>query len=146
MLNHCSFIGNLGRDPEVKILSSGARVVSFSLAVSERWKDKNGERQEKTTWVPIVIWNEGLGRVAESYLRKGSKVYVSGALQIRKYTAQDMTERYATEVVLGKFRGELVLLGDKGGGGRGDQDSQTSWGDPAPGRKTPDGLDDEIPF
>lgn len=136
MLNHCSFIGNLGRDPEVKILSSGARVVSFSLAVSERWKDKNGERQEKTTWVPIVIWNDGLGRVAESYLRKGSKVYVSGALQIRKYTAQDMTERYATEVVLGKFRGELVLLDGRLDGG----------GDPAPGRKTPDGLDDEIPF
>ena len=136
MLNSCSFIGNLGRDPEVKTLSSGARVVNFSLAVSERWKDKNGERQEKTTWVPIVIWNEGLGRVAESYLRKGSKVYVSGALQIRKYTAQDTTERYATEVVLGKFRGELVLLDGRRDDGI-DQDSQKSWGDPAP---------DEIPF
>ncbi len=144
MLNHCSFIGNLGRDPEVRTLSNGARVVSFSIAVSERWKDKNGERQEKTTWVPIVIWNEGLGRVAENYLRKGSKVYVSGALQIRKYTAQDTTERYATEIVLGKFRGEMVLLDGRRDDG-GDQDRETSWGAPAPGNR-PSDLDDEIPF
>ena len=151
MLNRCEFIGNLGKDPEVKHLSNGDRVVNFSLAVSERWKDRNsGERKEKTTWVPVVIWNQGLGEVAERYLRKGSKIYVSGAFTVRKWTAQDGSDRYATEIVLGKFRGELVLLGDKGGEHAGgvDQDRQTSWGSPAPGAgiRPADGFDDEIPF
>lgn len=110
MLNRCEFIGNLGKDPEGKTLTSGGRVVSFTIAISEKWTDKNGERKEKTTWVPVVIWNEKLGEIAERYLTKGSKVYIAGAFVHRKYAADSGIEKYTTEIVLQKFRGELVLL------------------------------------
>ena len=145
MLNRCEFIGNLGRDPEVKN-TAGGRVVSFSLAVSEKWTDKSGERKEKTTWIPIVIWNDNIGEVAERYLRKGSKVYVAGSFATRKWTGSDGQDKYATEVVLQKFRGELMLLdGREGGGG------DTYAGSPAlSGRGSKpaatDAFDDTIPF
>lgn len=141
MLNNCCFIGHLGKDPEVRHLSSGGRVVNFSLAVSERWTDKSsGERKEKTTWVPVVIWNDKLGEVAERYLRKGSKVYVAGAFSVRKWTGQDGLDKYATEIVLGRFRGELIMLGDRKSGDDVGGDTARS-----PSSAPPD-FDDDIPF
>ena len=108
-VNKVILVGNLGRDPEGRDVG-GARVVNMRLATSESWKDKSGERQERTEWHSVVIWNERLAEVAEKYLRKGSKVYVEGGLQTRKWTDKSGAERYSTEVVLSKFRGELVLL------------------------------------
>jgi single-strand DNA-binding protein len=113
MLNSCSFIGRLGKDPEGKTLSSGGRVVNFSIAVSERWTSKDGEKKERTTWVPIVIWNENLGEVAERYLRKGSMVFITGAFITRKWTDASGTEKYTTEIVLQRFRGEMVMLSSR---------------------------------
>lgn|SRR5512146_2060382 len=113
-LNLCQFIGNLGRDPEVRRLSSGEPVVNLSLAVSESWRDKNsGERKEKTEWVRVTIFNENLAKVAEQYLRKGSKVYLSGQMQTRKWTDKDGADKYSTEIVLNRFKGELVMLDSK---------------------------------
>lgn len=137
MLNRCEFIGNLGKDPEVRTMQSGGKVASFSIAVSSRWTDKeSGEKKERTTWVPIVIFNEVLISVAERFLRKGSKVYVAGEFSVRSYE-KDGSTRYSTEVVLQRFRGELQLLDGKqdggdsggygsgyGGGGQGDLDSE----------------------
>ena len=134
MLNKCCFIGNLGRDPEVRQVG-GKKVVNLSLAVSERWKNAEGERQERTEWVKVVIWNEKIADVAERYLSKGSKVYVEGQLQTRKWTGNDGVEKYTTEVVLQRFRGELVMLGDKG-------DAQPK----AAAKTSSMDLDDEIPF
>ena len=133
-LNKVMLIGNVGRDPEVRTIN-GSKVVNLSLAVSERWKGADGERQERTEWVRVVIWNERLADVADRYLTKGSKVYIEGQLQTRKWTDKDGLERYTTEVVLQRFRGELVMLGDKG-------DAQPK---AAPNPSSPD-LDDEIPF
>ena len=138
MLNRCEFIGRLGRDLEVRNLPSGGRVVNFSLAVSERWTDKSGERKEKTTWVPVVIWDDKLGEIAERYLRKGSKCYIAGAFTTRKWTDQDGQERYTTEVVLQKFRGELVLLDGR--------DSSPDQPAREQRRGQRDDFDDEIPF
>ena len=110
--------GNLGKDPEARSMGSGGEVVSFSIATSENWNDKqSGEKREKTEWHNIVIFNENLGRIAKQYLRKGSSVYVEGQLQTRKWTDRDNNERYTTEVVLQRFRGELTLLGGRDGGG-----------------------------
>ena len=109
-LNKVCLIGNLGKDPEVRSTQSGDKIVSFSVATSERWKDKSGERREKTEWHNVVIFNEGLAGVAERFLRKGSKVYVEGAMKTRKWTDRDGNERYSTEVVLQRFNGVLVLL------------------------------------
>lgn len=110
-LNKVLLIGNLGRDPESRSLSNGSRVCNFSVATSETWKDKNsGVRKERTEWVNVVIFNDGLIGIAEKYLRKGSKVYIEGQLQTRKWTDKDGAERYTTEVVLQKYRGEMVLL------------------------------------
>ena len=141
-VNKVILIGNLGRDPEGKDVG-GQRMVRMSIATSERWTSKDtGEKKESTTWHNVVIWNEKLAEIAERYLRKGSKVYVEGALQTRKWTDKDGVERYSTEVVLQKFRGELVMLGD----GKGGDDA------PAPAsreRRAPEAaldLDDEIPF
>lgn len=118
MLNKVCLIGNLGADPEVRSLAGGELVVNLRLATSEHWKDKTtGERKEKTEWHRVVIFNEGIAKVAQSYLRKGSKVYVEGQLQTRKWTNKDGAEQYSTEVVLQRFRGELVLLDPKGEGG-----------------------------
>ncbi len=116
-VNKVILVGNLGRDPEVRRLSSGDPVVNFSIATSETWKDKSsGERKEKTEWHNVVIYNENLGRVAEQYLKKGSKVYIEGQLQTREYTDKEGQQRKTTEVVLQRFRGELAILDSRGGG------------------------------
>ena len=125
-VNKVILIGNLGRDPEVRTFGNGGKVCNLRIATSETWKDKNtGERREKTEWHSVAIFNDGLVRIAEQYLRKGSKVYIEGALQTRKYQAQDGTDRYSTEVVLQGFGGTLTMLygrdGSSQGGGGGDQ-------------------------
>lgn len=110
-VNKVILIGNLGRDPESRTFASGDKVVSFSLATTESWRDKaTGERKDKTEWHNVSVFNENIGRVVEQYCRKGSKVYLEGALQTRKYTDKDGNERSSTEIVLQKFRGELTLL------------------------------------
>src|SRR5215204_3373399 len=117
-VNKVILVGNLGKDPEVRRMGSGEPVVNLSLATSESWKDKaTGERKEKTEWHRVVIFNEKLARVAEQYLKKGSKVYVEGQLQTRKWTDQSGQEKYSTEVVIQRFRGDLTLLDGRGGGG-----------------------------
>src|SRR5919107_932825 len=119
-VNKVILVGNLGDDPESRSLNNGGEVVNMRVATSENWKDKDGNRQERTEWHRVVIFNENLGRVAKSYLRKGSKVYLEGQLQTRKWTDQSGADRYSTEVVLQRFRGELVLLDSRGGGGGGE--------------------------
>ncbi len=123
-VNKVILVGNLGRDPEIRNTQDGAKIVQLSIATSERWKDRNtGEPRERTEWHRVVIFNENLGRVAEQYLRKGSSVYLEGQLQTRKWTDQQGVEKYTTEVVLQRYRGELTLLGGRGdaaGGGFGD--------------------------
>ena len=120
-VNKVILVGNLGADPEARSLNNGGEVVNMRVATSENWKDRDGNRQERTEWHNVVIFNENLGRVAKSYLRKGSKVYLEGQIQTRKWTDQSGNDRYTTEVVLQRFRGELVLLDSRegGGGGRG---------------------------
>ena len=121
-VNKVILVGNLGRDPEIRTLNSGDRVANLRIATSETWRDKaSGERKEKTEWHQVVIFNENLVKVAENYLKKGSTVYIEGALQTRKWTDQQGVEKYSTEIVLQKFRGELTMLGGRGGGG-GDSD------------------------
>ncbi len=119
-VNKVILIGNLGRDPESRSFANGGKVCNLRIATSESWKDKSGERKEKTEWHAVTIFNEALAGVAEKYLRKGSKVYIEGQLQTRKWTDQAGVEKYATEVVLQGFNGTLVLLdkptGDQGGG------------------------------
>jgi single-strand DNA-binding protein len=121
-VNKVIVVGNLGADPEVRRLNSGEPVVNIRVATSESWRDKSsGERREKTEWHNIVIFNDNLAKVAEQYLKKGMKVYVEGQLQTRKWTDQQGQERYTTEIVLQKFRGELQMLdgrGESGGGGQ----------------------------
>ena len=142
-VNKVVLIGNLGKDPEVRRMTSGEPVVNLSVATSETWKDKNsGERKEKTEWHRVVIFNENLAKVAEQYLRKGSKVYLEGALQTRKWTDKDGAEKYSTEVVLQRFRGELVMLDTRGGEGGG---SRSGAGE-APASFQRDEMEDEIPF
>jgi len=117
-VNKVILIGNLGKDPEVRRLNSGDPVVNLRIATSETWKDKaSGERKERTEWHNVVIFNENLARVAEQFLKKGSKVYVEGQLQTRKYTDQSGQEKYSTEVVLQRFRGELTILDGRSGAG-----------------------------
>src|SRR5436190_3625018 len=116
-VNKVILVGNLGRDPEVRHTQDGKAIVNLNIATSENWRDKQtGERKEKTEWHRVVIFNEALGKVAEQYLKKGAKVYIEGQLQTRKYTDKDGVEKYSTEVVLQKFRGELTMLDGKGGG------------------------------
>src|SRR5580658_11268108 len=126
-VNKVILVGNLGRDPEIRTLNSGDRVANFSIATSETWRDRNsGERKERTEWHRVVIFNDNLVKVAESYLRKGSKIYLEGSLQTRKYTDNAGAERYSTEVVLQKFRGELTMLDGRGeGGGAGVADRES---------------------
>jgi single-strand DNA-binding protein len=116
-VNKVILVGNLGDDPEARSLNNGGEVVNMRVATSENWKDKDGNRQERTEWHRVVIFNENLGRVAKSYLKKGSKVYLEGQIQTRKWQDQSGADRYSTEVVLQRFRGELVLLDSRGGGG-----------------------------
>jgi single-strand DNA-binding protein len=121
-VNKVILVGHLGADPEARTFSNGNEVVNLRLATSESWKDRDGNRQEKTEWHSVAIFNENLGRVAKNYLRKGSKVYLEGQLQTRKWQDQSGSDRYSTEIVLQKFRGELVLLDakqDSRGGGSG---------------------------
>ena len=145
-VNKVILVGNLGKDPEVRRMQSGDPVVNLSLATSETWRDKaSGERKEKTEWHRVVIFNKNLAEVAEKYLRKGSKVYVEGALQTRKWTDKDGDEKYSTEVVLQNFRGELTMLDSKGEGGGGQGRGQFRR------RRRPANfdrseMDDEIPF
>jgi single-strand DNA-binding protein len=118
-VNKVILVGNLGADPEARSLNNGGEVVNMRIATSETWKDREGQRQERTEWHNVVIFNENLGRVAKSYLRKGSKVYIEGQIQTRKWTDQSGNDRYTTEIVLQKFRGELQLLDSRDGGGGG---------------------------
>jgi single-strand DNA-binding protein len=155
-VNKVILVGNLGRDPEVRHTQDGTKIVHLSLATSERWRDRSsGENRERTEWHRVVIFNERLGEIAEKYLAKGRTVYLEGQLQTRKWTDQSGQERYTTEVVLQRFRGELTLLGGRGedagyGGGPPDDDEGRgpSGGGGGGGRKSSnyDDLDDEIPF
>ena len=158
-VNKVILVGNLGADPDARTLNSCGEVVNMRVATSESWKDRDGNRQERTEWHNVVIFNENLGRVAKSYLRKGSKVYLEGQLQTRKWQDQSGNDKYTTEIVLQRFRGELVLLDSRegGGGGRGsfneDEDFGGSGG-PAPARNQSrpqpaafdTDLDDDVPF
>jgi single-strand DNA-binding protein len=175
-VNKVILIGNLGRDPEVRSMQDGGKIVQLSVATSESWRDRtSGERRERTEWHRVVIFNEQLAKIAEQYLRKGSTIYIEGQLQTRKWTDQQGQEKYTTEIVLQRYRGELTMLGGRseggsgggGGGGGGydgyDQGGGDSYGGgggsgpgggggggrggPAPGPAGgPDDLDDEIPF
>ena len=117
-VNKVILVGNLGRDPEVRAMQNGDRVANLRIATSESWRDQqSGERKERTEWHQVVIWNQNLVKVAEQYLRKGSKIYVEGSLQTRKYTDQSGQEKFTTEVVLGRFRGELTMLDGRREGG-----------------------------
>lgn len=151
-VNKVILVGNLGRDPEVRSMQDGSKIVNLSIATSEAWKDKTtGERRDKTEWHRVVIFNDRLGEVAEKYLKKGAKVYLEGALQTRKWTDQSGQEKYTTEIVLQKYRGEMTLLDNKGDAGSyGSTEIDSSgFNEPAslssfsPSSKD---LDDEIPF
>ena len=142
-VNKVILVGNLGKDPETRRMPSGDPMVTFSIATSETWRDKaSGERKEKTEWHRIVIFNKNLAEVAEKYLRKGSKVYIEGQLQTRKWTDKDGQEKYSTEVVLQNFRGELQMLDSRGEGGGG----RSVGADEPPRSFERAELDDEIPF
>src|SRR4051812_5717845 len=148
-VNKVILVGNLGRDPEVRRLTSGDPVVNLSIATSESWRDKaSGERKEKTEWHRVVIFNENLAKVAEQYLKKGSKVYIEGQLQTRKYTDKDGSEKYTTEIVLQKFRGELVMLDGRSEGGSEQRSERPALVGASEGSRSfqRDDLDDEIPF
>ena len=172
-VNKVILVGNLGADPEIRNLPSGGKVVNLSVATSENWKDKNtGERREKTEWHRVVIFSEGLARVAESYLKKGSKVYIEGQLQTRKWQDQSGADKYSTEIVLQGFNSNLTLLdgrgegggdnagggygADNGGGFRGARDNGGNGNSggggggqrPRPSAPAfePGGMDDDIPF
>lgn len=130
-VNKVILVGNLGADPEARSLNNGGEVVNLSIATSERWNDRDGNRQERTEWHRVVIFNENLGKVAKQYLRKGSSVYLEGQLQTRKWQDQNGQDKYSTEIVLQRFRGELVLLGgrDEGAGmGGGRSSGNDGWG------------------
>src|ERR1700712_2266513 len=146
-VNKVILVGNLGKEPEVRRMQSGDAVVNLSLATSETWRDKSsGERKEKTEWHRVVIFNKNLAEVAEKYLRKGSKVYVEGSLQTRKWTDKDGAEKYSTEVVLQNFRGELTMLDTKGGEGGGGGGRERVGAGEAPASFQREEMDDEIPF
>jgi single-strand DNA-binding protein len=159
-VNKVILVGNLGADPESRSLNNGGEVVNMRIATSEQWKDRDGNRQERTEWHNVVIFNENLGRVAKNYLRKGSKVYLEGQLQTRKWTDQNGNDKYTTEVVLQRFRGELVLLdsreggsgGSFGGGGGGSYGDDFGGGGGSKPQQRPQpaafdtDLDDDVPF
>ena len=160
-VNKVTLVGNLGRDPEVRSMQDGGKIVQLSIATSESWKDKNsGERREKTEWHRVVIFNENLGRTAEQYLKKGSTVYIEGQLQTRKWTDQQGQEKYTTEVVLQRYRGELTMLGGRADSlpspGYNDSNSDAGFNSAPQNEGSSndvsrsisgiDDLDDEIPF
>lgn len=143
-VNKVILVGNLGRDPEVRRLNDGNPVVNLRIATSETWKDKaTGERKEKTEWHSVVIFNENLARVAEQYLKKGSKVYLEGSLQTRKWQDKDGQEKYTTEIVLQKFRGELTILDGRSSDEPAQPRQESA---PASGGRPYSDLDDDIPF
>src|SRR5665213_1740732 len=164
-VNKVILIGNLGKDPEIRSTNDGTKIANFTLATSENWRDKaSGERRERTEWHRVAVFNDRLVDVIEKYVKKGAKVYVEGALQTRKWTDKEGQERYTTEVVLQKFRGELTMLDSRGGGGGGGDYAEQeaggggggSGGSSGGGRTGGGGgsrgggggadLDDEIPF
>ena len=161
-VNKVILVGNLGRDPEIRSLNNGDRVANLRIATSETWRDKaTGERKEKTEWHSVVIFNDNIVKVAENYLKKGSTVYVEGALQTRKWTDQQGVEKYSTEIVIQRFNGQLTMLGGRsdsqgGGGDRGGygggRDDDYSSGFSTGGANKPSGpkesydLNDDIPF
>jgi single-strand DNA-binding protein len=160
-VNKVILVGNLGRDPEIRTLGSGDKVANLRIATSETLRDRtSGERKERTEWHQVVIFNENLVKVAESYLKKGSTVYIEGALQTRKWTDQQGVEKYSTEIVLQKFRGELTMLGGRPGGAGADSGMDDGGYSSAPAARSSGGgrpnassgpkenfdLDDEIPF
>jgi single-strand DNA-binding protein len=158
-VNKVILVGNLGADPEARSLNNGGEVVNMRIATSDQWKDRDGNRQERTEWHNVVIFNENLGRVAKSYLRKGSKVYVEGQIQTRKWADQSGNDRYTTEIVLQKFRGELVLLDSREGSGGGRGAFSEDFGNDDIGAGAPSrpqsrpqpaafdtDLDDDVPF
>ncbi len=157
-VNKVTLVGNLGRDPEVRHTQDGNPIVHLNVATSETWKDRqSGERRERTEWHRVVIFNEHLGRVAQDYLKKGAKVYLEGQLQTRKWTDQSGQEKYTTEIVMQRYRGELQMLDKRGegGGDYGGQPEERSGGDggdsggsggPSGGPGGGGDIDDEIPF
>ena len=157
-VNKVILIGNLGADPEIRRTQDGRPIANLRVATSESWRDKTtGERKEKTEWHRVVIFNEGLCKIVEQYLKKGSKVYLEGALQTRKWQDKDGQDRYSTEVVLQGFNSQLTMLDTKGGGGGASADTSDSFGSPGPtaarkpamagaGGGKRDDMDDEIPF
>ena len=143
-VNKVILVGNLGRDPEAKSLPSGGKLVNLNVATSETWRDKmSGERKDKTEWHRVVIFDENLARIAEQYLRKGSKVYLEGQLQTRKWQDQSGADRYSTEVVLQRFNSAMVLLDSRGEGGGGGGAKKGGLGG---GGSFDDDLDDDVPF
>ena len=149
-VNKVTLVGNLGRDPEIRAMQNGDKIVQLSVATSDRWKDKNsGEQRERTEWHRVVIFNDALGRIAEQYLKKGSTVYLEGQLQTRKWTDQQSgQEKYTTEVVLQRYRGELTLLGSRPDNQLENQYNNTQVDQPDQIGETniASDLDDEIPF
>jgi single-strand DNA-binding protein len=159
-VNKVILVGNLGRDPEVRHTQDGKPIVNLSLATSETWRDRNtGERKEKTEWHRVVIFNEGLAKVAEQYLKKGSTVYIEGQLQTRKYTDKDGVEKYSTDIVLQGFNSTLTMIGGRGGAGEGSSSyggGGDEFGQSSPMERPRMGgakaqipardLDDEVPF
>ena len=166
-VNKVILVGNLGRDPEIRSMPNGDRIANLSISTSEQWRDKSsGERKEKTEWHRVVVFNDNIVKVVENYVKKGSTVYIEGALQTRKWTDKDGVEKYSTEIVVGKFKGELTMLGGReggsqgggggygggqgGGGGRGDDDYSSGFS--TGGANKPSGpkesydLNDDIPF
>ena len=151
-INKVILVGNLGRDPEIRAMQNGDKIVQLSIATSDRWKDKSsGEQREKTEWHRVVIFNEGIGRIAEQYLKKGSTVYIEGQLQTRKWTDQSGQEKYTTEIVLQRYRGELTLLGSRSNSNEINEDPNKEINQD--NKKTDDILtsddminDDDIPF
>ena len=162
-VNKVILVGNLGRDPEIRSMPNGDRIAQLSLATSEQWRDRtSGERKEKTEWHRVVIFNDNIVKVVENYLKKGSTIYVEGQLQTRKYTDQAGVEKYSTEIVVGRFNGQLTMLGGRaeggasqgggyGGGGRSDDDYSSGFSTGG-GANRPSGpkesydLNDDIPF
>lgn len=142
-VNRAIILGHLGRDPETRHTQDGKPICNLSVATSESWKDRQtGEKRDRTEWHRVVIFNEHLAKIAQDYLRKGSKVYLEGQLQTRKWTDQSGQEKYTTEVVLGRFRGEIVLLGD----GKEKKSEERAYGSHRGGDAPAADLDDDIPF
>ena len=149
-VNKVTLVGNLGRDPEIRAMQNGDKIVQLSIATSDRWKDKNsGEQRERTEWHRVVIFNDALGKIAEQYLKKGSTVYLEGQLQTRKWTDQQSgQDKYTTEVVLQRYRGELTLLGSKPDNQINNEynKSEIDQSSESPVSNIASDLDDEIPF